>query len=110
MEPRILSIAIASWLTALGAIVFMRLLNGSIRTDGLLSTQLGGGVSPERVQLLIASLIAAAVYAADSLSNPPIAGEPLRDVPDALLTAMAGSQLVYLGGKMMRQIKSGDDK
>ena len=51
MEPKILSIAITMWLAALAAIVLMRILDGSIRTDGLLCERPGGDVSPERVQL-----------------------------------------------------------
>lgn len=110
MEPKFISIAIASWLVALGAIVFMRLLNGSIRMEGLLRARSGGAISPERVQLFIASLMGAAAYAADALSKPPAVDGTLRDVPDMLLTLIAGSQFLYLGGKIMRLLNPGDNK
>jgi len=88
METRILSVAIAIWLAALGVLVAMRILNGSISTDGLLSVRAGGDASPERIQLLIASLIGVAVYIADVLSKSSTGTLP--DVPATLLTVMAG--------------------
>ena len=52
-----------SWLAVLASLVFYRLLTGGILLDGLLARTPNGPVSPERMQPMIASLIAVGGYA-----------------------------------------------
>ena len=52
-----------SWLAVLASLVFYRLLTGGILLDGLLARTPNGPISPERMQPMIASLIAVGGYA-----------------------------------------------
>jgi hypothetical protein len=80
-------------------VVGWRLLNGGIRTDGLLDSFEGGKrrSSPGRLQLLLFTAVAAGQYLSAVIQNP--AAPSLPAPPQALLAALAGSQAVYLGGK-----------
>jgi hypothetical protein len=82
--------------SAAGAIV-IQMLNGRIILTGLLGREKGGGFRFHRLQLLVVTLIFAGGYLARALAAGP--GEPLPDVPTALLLALLGSQGAYLGGK-----------
>jgi hypothetical protein len=110
VPSELLSVGISVWLAALGGLIASLILNGSIRTNGLLATQLGGAPSPERIQLLVASLIGAGTYASSALSSTATETgmDALPEVPEWLLTAMVGSQAVFLGSKLMRRISGGE--
>jgi hypothetical protein len=103
---RLLEVALIAWLAAIAAIVGYRLLTGGITTDGLLSTR-GGGVDPERVQMLMGAIAGAIYYANDSLSL--LGTENIRHLPDPstlVLSLLGGSQLLYLGGKFARNFRN----
>ena len=85
---------VVAWLTAMALVIAYRLLTGRIVLDGLLTMD-GQRFSPERLQLLLLTLSAVAVYVGEALA----AGK-LPDVPDGLLPILVGSNAVYLGGKI----------
>ncbi len=96
-------IKIATWeglgfLIALFAIIAGQLLTGQISTRGLLegSTVRGSRfVSAGRVQLLIATLAAAAQY----LSQVWHDAQKFPEIPRNWLVLLAGSHVLYLGSK-----------
>ncbi len=84
-------------LGVLAATVAVRLLTGGIATRGLLQGRTRHGetrVSPTRVQMLLATLSAAAWY----LSQVAATGT-LPDPPTWMLALLGGSHGIYLGAK-----------
>jgi len=109
---------IKGFLLALAAIVAGQLLNGQINTTNLLHGRINdtgqpifdlNGVarsrkttdtpylSPERVQLLFFTLGAAFYYLTQVFNNPNPGTLP--QVPSSWTATLAGSNMVYLGGK-----------
>ena len=85
---------------SLAAVVGLQILNGRINTKGLFQGQRGDGsqyFSPERIQLLMVTVAAAAKYAASVMANPHASALP--DVPPEWLQLMGGSHAVYLARK-----------
>lgn len=79
-----------------------KLLTGGISLDGLLDSFDNGGrgrSSPARLQLLFTTLVAAGQYLAAVLHNPGASSLP--PVPQPLLAIVAGSHVLYLGGKAL---------
>ena len=91
-----LTFVILTFLAALLATVLFKLLSGGIRTRGLLTDKETGEFSPARLQLLGATVVGAALYAAQL----PAASGGLPPVPDVLLVVVGGSNLTYLGAKI----------
>lgn len=97
-------VQIAAWegyafLVAVLGIVVLRVLTGGIRTRGLIEGTTSHGsrfVSAGRVQLLIMTTAAAVQYVGQAWSNP----QKLPDVPNNWLLFLAGSHVLYLGGKL----------
>jgi hypothetical protein len=85
----------------LAAVVLWKLLTGSISLAGLLDSFDGGkrSSSPGRMQLLLFTLVAAGQYLVAVWKNP-VAGS-LPPVPQEVLAMVAGSQVLYLGGKTL---------
>src|ERR1700682_2265069 len=82
---------------SLAAVVGLQILNGRINTKGLFEGQRGDGsryFSPERIQLLMVTLAAAAKYISSVMANPHVGAMP--DVPQEWLQLMGGSHAVYL--------------
>jgi hypothetical protein len=108
------AVCLLAWLVALAAVVLGRALFGSGQPRGLVqaaaATEEGrgrrGGTDPERVQMLLVSLGLTALYAVDGVQAVHTAGvvDRMPDVPDALAAAFAGSQSVYLSGKLIRRL------
>lgn len=98
----------AAWFAALAALVGYRALSGGIALGGLLSTDGAGAVDPERVQLVIVTLLGAAYYARSAVAS---AGDPalavLPEIPADVLAVIVGSQFLYLGGKLGRRLGAG---
>lgn len=97
---KIIGWEILIFLVALAATIVFQLMTGQINTDGLLRTKLGdarGKLSPERVQLLVATLGAAMYYVLQVSTNPN--SGTLPDVPQTWPAMLGGSNLLYLGGK-----------
>jgi len=88
-----------AWLAAVAALIAYRLLTGGINTRGLLTDGTTGRLSPERLQLLLATLASVAVFAQDSLAN-----QTFMDPSAYMLSGVAGSQGLYVVGKLIRRL------
>jgi hypothetical protein len=80
-------------------VVATQILTGNIRTRGLIAGKTASGaqfVSGGRVQLLIATLTAAAQYLAQVMQHP----QKFPDIPQSWLWLLGGSQLLYQGAKL----------
>ncbi len=81
------------FLLALFSILFAGVLTGQINTHGLLLRKEGNrSFSPERVQLIVATVIAASYYLAQVLRDPT----HLPDVPRSGIALFGGSHLIYI--------------
>lgn len=101
--------ALFAWFFAMLAIVVVQVMRGRIPLDGMLDAKTDRpGARPmnfDRTQLLIASLGFALLYVVRALHLEQ--GAPMPDVPSSVLYALAGSQAVYLGGKIARAPRRG---
>jgi hypothetical protein len=89
---------VAIWFAAVGGVILVRLLTGSIPLDGLLKHAGGGtGLQFHRLQLLAVTLMMAAGYLILALGRGHAGSLP--DVSPPFLLAVAGSHLTYLGNK-----------
>lgn len=94
--------AVIALLTALAALIAIRLLNGEINTRGLLARKgvhSTDAISPERVQLLLSIIATAGLYAGEALANRGRGHLP--DVPTSFLAGLGVSNAVYLGAKAL---------
>jgi hypothetical protein len=83
-----------AFLFALFGVVVVQLLTGQINLTGLLMKKEGDrSFSPERVQLLLATLAAASQYLSQVLKDPT----QLPQVPNSWLLLYGGSHALYLG-------------
>jgi hypothetical protein len=80
-------------------IVAFKLANGTISLAGLLFAKGAGrrSFSPARLQLLIFTVVVAADYLHALIVNPQQTSLP--PIPQNVITALGGSQAVYLAGK-----------
>lgn len=109
LPTTVISWVIVVWVAAVMGMVGHQLLNGQIVTTGLLRSSVTGVIDPERIQLLIGTIAGAAYYAATALqqlANAESGLSSLPDVPDTVLMLLAGSQTLYVGGKLTRRIAS----
>jgi hypothetical protein len=93
-------LVVGAFLAALAGIVFMRMLDGTIRTRYLLHGRRADGTryfSPERVQLLVITILVAFNYLLSVLDDR--AARSLPDVAPSTLALLLGSHGLYLGGK-----------
>jgi hypothetical protein len=87
---------------ALAAVSLYKLVLAMSQGQGLLASRVGGGAEPERVQLVVLTLVAAATYASQCLATLKT-GRPQLVEPDTWVTAMTGaSNLAYMVGKTVR--------
>jgi hypothetical protein len=91
---QILHYELLSFLYLLAAVVVYQMLTGRINTTGLLEQKDGSeGTSPERIQLLLATIAAAAGY----LSKVPNAPNgQLPEISNDWLYVMGGSSALYI--------------
>lgn len=83
-----------AFLLVLFGVVVVQLLTGQINLSGLLIKKEGDrSFSPERVQLLLATLAAASQYLSQVLNDPT----QLPEVPNSWLALYGGSHALYLG-------------
>lgn len=83
-------------------LVGYQLVTGQMRLSGLLSDA-SGATDPLRLQMLALTLGTLGTYAGLTLAGG-VDGRPpdrLADVPDWLLAVLAGSQSIYLSGKVV---------
>ena len=91
---------VLGFLFALAGIIAIRLLNGSINTNGLLRSKSPSkmeSTSPARVQLLIFTVATAGTYLTQVLKS--LGTLEMPDVPRDTLIALGGSHALYLGTK-----------
>ena len=104
----ITTIFLAILLTLFGVIV-LRLLSNQINVRGLIAGHAAGGVEPERLQALIIAIALPTFYAADAIaafrSNETLTALP--DAPEWMLITAGGSQILYVIGKLSRQVTTG---
>jgi hypothetical protein len=81
------------WLVALTTLIAYRVLTGAISLNGLFSMD-GVRFSPERMQLLLVTLLMAAGYAEESLRTMKMA-----PIANEFVVLFAASHAAYLGGK-----------
>ena len=99
------------WLFCLAALVALRMLNGEIATRGLLRTKTGGrlgSVSPERVQLLLITLAAAATYANRVIQSRSTGRLPEFD--NVWLGLLGASNSTFLVTKLLRLLASNSNR
>jgi hypothetical protein len=80
------------------AVILWKLLTGGLRLNGLLSVKEKGAsavFSPGRAQLLAFTIFTAIDYLMQTIHDP----SKLPQLPATLVTALGGSQAIYLGGK-----------
>ena len=93
----VLRVEIEVLLASLAIIIVYKMLTGRINLHGLLSGE-DGNPSAARVQLLVATLVAAFAYLSQVIDQP---GE-FPAVPTWLLLGLGGSQIVYLWSKAQK--------
>lgn len=102
---RILHVEALCFLFALAAIVGYQILTGQINMQGVLRRKDGTEqTSPERIQLLLATLAAAAHYAGQAMSAP---SGTLPDVDRNWLYLTGGSSGIYVLQKAWNIYKAG---
>lgn len=84
-------------LGGLALVVGYKMLTGRINMSGLLDDKKTHALSPERVQLLIFTVLGAGYYLLLAIEQAPSGRLP--DFPGEALLLVGGSQAVYLGGK-----------
>lgn len=101
---------LAVWLAALALVLivkgltFLRGLRQMIASD--LSAAQAGRIDPERVQLAAVSALAVVVFAIQAWRAVVGPDHSMPDIPDGLLTLVAGSHAIYLSGRAGRGINT----
>jgi hypothetical protein len=104
---RLLAIGLLTWFGLLALLIAVRMLRGDIRVTGFLVDRKGQhDVAYERVVSLTIFPFVIAMYAIEALNadlSPGAGGRPMMpDVPNYLMTLMAGGNGLYLAGKILR--------
>lgn len=97
----IMATVLVMTLILFAAVVVLKILTGEVNTTGMLSTENTDGVAPERLLMLLASIVGAFAYFSYGLSEGLTSGK-LPEIPDVLVSAMGGGNLLYLSGKIFR--------
>ena len=96
----VLEFEVWGFLGLLGAVLTYRILTRQFSLQGLLLRKNGSrSTSPERVQLLAATLALSGRYLAEVFHNPPCGRLP--DIDPNWLYVMSGSSAVYVVGKAL---------
>ena len=102
--------ALVIWLIALFVTIIYRMLSGSVNVAGLFRTRGGAGdstgtVEADRVQLFIGFLFALAFYAKEAIAQAQTGmATGLPVAPEELIAILTGSNLLYLSGKIGRNV------
>src|SRR5271165_5506665 len=101
---RIMHLEGLGFLYGLAAVVACQVLTGQINLQGIIRRKDGTGqTSPERIQLLLATIAAAARYAAQVAQAPP---GTLPDIDPSWLYLMGGSSSIYVFHKAWNIFKA----
>src|SRR5689334_21499544 len=96
---RVVHFEVMAFLYSLAVIIAFQLLTRRINMSGLLNRKDGSGdVSPERVQLLIATLVLSMQYLKEVAQSTTTTALP--DVGSGWLYLMGGSSGIYAAGKL----------
>ena len=89
--------------------IALRMLNGEIVTSGLVAGDTSRILQPERLQAALIAIGLPIAYAAMVIDEAARIGPLTRliDPPEWMLVAAAGSQSLYIAGKIARQNLSG---
>jgi hypothetical protein len=107
--------SILGWLLAvwLGGLALVLIVKGVAFLDALrhlvvsdLGSAVAGRMDPERVQLAAVSAFAAAVFVYRSWRAITGPVHVMPDIPDGLLTLVAGSHAIYLSGRVGRGLNN----
>jgi len=99
--PKLLLVSTMAFLLTLAALVGYRLVTGKILTRKLLSDSASGRVSPLKIQMLIGTVTAAAVYATAIGQR---GGSALPPVDEKLLALVGGSNVLVVGKQGLIQL------
>jgi hypothetical protein len=102
-ELRGLALFFQIGLGTLVAVCVYRLITGAISLRGVLTSEAGGGVIPDRIQAVVITLGACAAYLSvgiGQLGDPAV--HALPEVPEFIVNVLLGSQALFLGGKVLR--------
>jgi hypothetical protein len=90
---RVLNFELMGFLYGLAAIVLYQMLTGQINVTGLISRKDGSNqTSPERIQLLLATLAASATYLGEVAKNT---SATMPDIGHSWIYVMGGSSTIY---------------
>lgn len=102
---KILEIEVWGFLGLLGAIVAYQLLTRKINLRGLLLRKNGSdSPSPERVQLLLATLAMSGKYLSEVFQSQ--GGDKLPNIDSQWLYTLGGSSAVYVLGKALTTLRT----
>jgi hypothetical protein len=97
-----MKVELALFLAALLLIIFLKIVSGRIRLDGMLRDKKTGKPSYARMQLVLVTLMAAAGFLWGAIGGEG-GYENLLELDstlvDTLIAALAGSHTLYLSGK-----------
>ncbi len=102
----ILGWLMAAWLAGLALVLivkglgFLRGLRDMVASD--LNAAANGRVSPDRVQMAAVSAFAAIVFVVRAYHAVCGPDHRMPEIPDGLLTLVAGSHAIYLSGRVGR--------
>jgi hypothetical protein len=106
---KLFATGLIAWIVTLALLVAIRVLRGDIYTRGMLVTDPGktGSIDPERliaIGLVPAMLVFYTIHTLNTGVVPlPGGGSSMPDLPEVLLSLLAGGNGLYLAGKIARQ-------
>lgn len=103
METQVLPFLLVSFFSWIAVVIAFKLLTGGIAVEGVFSSSTNGSIELDRVQLLVAAIAGAGAYAFVGLQTIGDGTERLPEIPEFLVAAYGGSQLIYLMGKTLRK-------
>ena len=102
----VFAVIFSAGLATLFGVVLLRVLSGHINTSGLVSSSASAPVEPERLQALIVAIGIPVLYAVEAISafraDPMLMALP--EAPEWMFAAAAGSQALYISGKITRSV------
>ena len=102
MNTPLLATILVTLFGGLVLVIAFRLLTGGIRVTGLLSNTPESDTDLERMQAIVVALAGAGAYAFVGLQALGDNVSKIPEIPEPLLAAYGGSQLLYLIGKKLR--------
>jgi hypothetical protein len=101
---------LAIWLAGLALVLIVKGMGFLRGLRELISSDLGavaaGRIDPARVQLAMVTIFAAVVFVANAWRAIFGPVHVMPDIPDGLLTLVAGSHAIYLSGRVGRSLNN----